>query len=128
MWMLNGHSLETRVFIYLLKYKHYPGFLWRFARSAHLVWLATNSDSDSVMTLNGDVVGGAESHWLDVGLSIARAAVRQVEAPARTLTGEQKIDAARAYQWLAMFVGLEASASSTAVSRRIELGYEFQVR
>lgn len=36
-------------------------------------------------------------------------------------------DAAQAYKWLAIFVGLVAQSGST-INQRIEMGYEFKVR
>ena len=66
------------------------------------------------------------NHWIDVGLSIARTAVRQSDAVEEG--GEAlKNDAAHAYQWLAIFLGLSASSPATGVSQRIQLGHEFEV-
>ena len=69
--------------------------------------------------------------WIDVGLSIARVAVKQADATNFEMgegdAAELQSDAAHAYQWLAIFLGLSASSPATSVSRRIQLGHEFEV-
>ncbi|VDL16454.1 unnamed protein product [Hymenolepis diminuta] len=114
---------------YKRKFRHHPAFLWRFTRAVHFMYLTKVTDPNAIAagTLSSD-----KSDWIDVGLSIARSAVRQADvAKAMTANGSENFkdvqkDAARAYQWLAVFIGLLANTSSTAISQRIQLGYEFE--
>lgn len=79
----------------------------------------------------------SNSEWVDVGLSIARSAVRQADIARAAVESSTEIDlkdveavqrdAAQAYQWLAIFIGLMANSSDTAIAQRIQMGYEFEV-
>lgn len=92
--------------------------------------LMTSTSVGHTAVFNSNSTGNGTSsddHWIDAGLSIARSAVRQVEAAKMAAEQEGVGDAARAYQWLAIFLGLSATSPSTAISQRIQLGYEFQV-
>ncbi|KAL5962826.1 Circulating cathodic antigen, partial [Taenia solium] len=118
----------SRCLEYKKQYKQYPGFLWRFARATHLM-LMTSTVVGQAVGFNTSSTGdgnSSDNHWIDVGLSIARSAVHQVEAAKAAAEQEGVGDAARAYQWLAIFLGLSATSPSTGISQRIQLGYEFQ--
>ncbi|EUB58146.1 Circulating cathodic antigen [Echinococcus granulosus] len=117
----------NRCLEYKKQYKQYPGFLWRFARASHLMWMTSTLVGHTAGSSSNSAGDGnlADNHWIDAGLSIARSAVRQVEAANAVVEQEAVGDAARSYQWLAIFLGLSATSSSTPVSQRIQLGYEF---
>ncbi|KAL5108802.1 Regulator of microtubule dynamic protein 3 [Taenia crassiceps] len=118
----------NRCLEYKKQYKQYPGFLWRFARATHLMLMTSTVAGHAAGFSNSSTGDGnsSDNHWIDAGLSIARSAVRQVEAAKATGEQEEIGDAARAYQWLAIFLGLSATSPSTGISQRIQLGYEFQ--
>ncbi|VDO12735.1 unnamed protein product [Rodentolepis nana] len=113
------------------KFRHHPAFLWRFTRAVYFMYLA--KITDPAPTASGPPSSSENSDWVDVGLSIARSAVRQADI-VKTMPvdgaencNDMRKDAARAYQWLAVFIGLLANSSNTAIAQRIQLGYEFEV-
>nr|CDS29355.1 regulator of microtubule dynamics protein [Hymenolepis microstoma] len=132
----SGPDLKSKADIYYFmclehkkKFRHHPAFLWRFTRAVYFMYLAitTHPTPTAAGTSSSD-----NSDWIDVGLSIARSAVRQADI-AKTMTADgpenlhdMRKDAARAYQWLAVFIGLLANSSNTAIAQRIQLGYEFE--
>ncbi|VDM26735.1 unnamed protein product, partial [Hydatigera taeniaeformis] len=72
----------NRCLEYKKQYKQYPGFLWRFARATHLMLMTSTVVGQTAGLRSGgtDDANSADNHWIDAGLSIARSAVRQVEA------------------------------------------------
>ncbi|KAM7534992.1 hypothetical protein Aperf_G00000093134 [Anoplocephala perfoliata] len=114
---------------YKKRFKHHPGFLWRFARAVHFMYLSKVVDPKAAE-------GSSNSEWVDLGLSIARSAVRQADIARAAVESSTEIDledaaevrrdAARAYQWLATFIGLTTLSPDTAITQRIQLGYDFE--
>lgn len=82
-----------------------------------------------------DAPSSASSDWIDVGVSLSRSAVRQADAAVAAVEGDDSANAkvvrktaARAYQWLGIFIGLLANSPNTPIAQRIQLGHEFNVR
>uniref|UniRef100_A0A5K3EU70 Regulator of microtubule dynamics protein 1 n=1 Tax=Mesocestoides corti TaxID=53468 RepID=A0A5K3EU70_MESCO len=116
-------QLFSRCLAYKKQYKRYPDFLWRFARAAYLVWNdLERNHAQSTATFASPMLQTA-SQFVDVGLSISRRAVQLAEE-GLAADGVSTEDAALAYKWLAIFVGL--TANSSGVNQRIQLGYDFK--